>query len=440
VSNTPPQTAPPPRTGNNVNWVFVVAIVAILLIALWTIRGILLLTFAAIVLAILLSIPIDRLTRLKIPLGGRVVQMNGGIAAILTLVLGVFIVIAVALPLIALLVSQFGTLFSTTLPTGIDRVLGWWDSGRVLNSIPFLEGVDLTPILGAPTTPTYVLGTANLGIFNLPNWSSDPQTARDLLLVIEPARQLSVDGGTLQQIGTQVLNALGTVGGSVLPILGGAANLLLNLLIVLFLSLYFLGEPKRYIDRIVLYTPVNYRWRMREILQHIGSAIRAWLKVTGISMLAAGVLTGVLLAMVGIQQWAALGTLAGLGSFIPNFGNLVALAVAVLVGAVQAPDRVGLIILIVLGVSFVQSQIISPKLADRDMKMPPVMILVGQIVFGIFFGFLGLMFAVPLTAILLILLDEAYVKDVLKDPASDPEDPKVGVIEPKPAQATPPAG
>lgn len=156
MSNTPPHTAPPPRTGSSVNWVFVVAIVAILLVALWTIRGILLLTFAAIVLAILLSIPIERFTRIKIPLGGRTVQMNGGIAAILTLVLGVFVVVAVALPLVALLVSQFGTLFSTTLPTGIDRVLGWWDSGRVLNSIPFLEGVDLTPILGArPPRLTY---------------------------------------------------------------------------------------------------------------------------------------------------------------------------------------------------------------------------------------------------------------------------------------------
>lgn len=422
-----------PQPRNNTNWVFVVAIVVILLIALWTIRSILLLTFAAIILVILLTMPINRLMRWHPIIAGRRLSIGRAPAIMLTLLMGLVLVVAIALPLVALLAGQFGTLFNTTLPTGIDRVLAWWDNGRVLNTIPFLEGVDFTPILGEPTTPTYVLGTANLGMFNLPTWWSDPSTVRNILLFVEPARTFSIDTSTLQQIATQVINALGTVGGSVIPILGGAANLMLNTLIVIFLSLYFLAEPERYINRVILYTPKSYRWRMRVVLNRMGEALRAWLRVTGVSMLVAGLLTGVLLALIGIQQWAALGTLAGLGSFVPNFGTLLALIPALLVGAVQAPDRVVLIVVIVYGVSFVQSQIVSPILANEDMKMPPVLILVGQIVFGIFFGFLGLMFAVPLTAILLVLMDEVYVKDVLKDHDSTPDG---AIVEPQP---TPPA-
>jgi predicted PurR-regulated permease PerM len=334
---------------------------------------------------------------------------------------------AVALPLLAMLIDQFGTLFNTTLPTGIDRVLGWWDNGRVLNTIPFLENVDLTPILGQPVKSTYILGTAGLDIFDVPLWWSDPEAARNIVLVVDPARQLSIDTSTLQQIATQVINAVGTVSGSVIPILGGAANLLLNLLIVIFISLYFVAEPQRYIDRVILYTPVRYRKRMRDILHRMDEAIRAWLRVTGVSMLVAGLMTGGLLALLGIQPWAALGTLAGVGSFIPNFGTLLALIPAVLVGAVQAPDKLLLIVIIVYGVSFIQSQVLSPILANEDMKMPPVLILVGQIVFGIFFGFLGIMFAVPLMAMLLVLLDEAYVKDVLGDTKSIPD--KIVVME-----------
>ncbi|MCU0463574.1 MAG: AI-2E family transporter [Anaerolineae bacterium] len=420
MSNATP-AAPQPRS-NNTNWVFVVAIVAVLMVALWTIRSILLLTFASIVLVILFTIPMDWFSRIRIPLGGRVLKINRTVSLILTLVLAVVVVIAIALPLLALLISQFGTLFNTTLPTGIERVLDWWDNGRVLNTLPFLETVDFTPILGQTTTPTSVLGTGRLGIFSVPSWWPDPETARNIVLVFDPARQLSIDTNTLQQIASQVLTALGTVSGSVIPILGGAANLMLNVLIVLFISLYFLAEPQRYIDRVVLYTPVGYRKRMREILRRMGDAIRAWLRVTGVSMLVAGLLTGGLLALIGIEPWAALGTLAGLGSFVPNFGTLIALIPALLVGAVQAPDRLLLIIIIVYGVSFVQSQLISPILANADMKMPPMLILVGQIVFGIFFGFLGIMFAVPITAILLVLLDEVYVKDVLGDTKSVPDE------------------
>jgi len=404
-----------------VNWVFVVAIVVILLVAMWTIRSILLLTFAAIICVILVTMPMRWFMGLKIPFRGRKVSPSRGLSVILTLLLALVVVMALALPLLAMLIDQFSTLFNTTLPTGVDRVLGWWDNGGLLNTIPFLENVDLTPILGQPIVPTYVLGTAGLGIFNVPSWWSVPETVRAIVLVVDPARQLSIDTNTLQQIATQVFNALGTVSGSIIPILGGAANVLLNVLIVLFISLYFLAEPQRYIDRVVLYTPVWYRPRMRIILGRMDGAIRAWLRVTGVSMLAAGLMTGGLLGLLGIQQWAALGTLAGVGSFIPNFGTLLALIPAILVGAVQAPDKVLLIVVIVYGVTFVQSQILSPILANEDMKMPPVLILVGQIVFGIFFGFLGIMFAVPITAILLVLLDEMYVKDILGDKQSIPD-------------------
>lgn len=417
-----PSAQQPARSGNNSNWVFVVAIVAILMVAMWTIRSILLLIFASIVLVILFTMPMRWFMKLNIPVGGKTIKISRTWSIVLTLVLAAVVVGALALPLLAMLIDQFGTLFNTTLPTGIDRVMSWWDSGRVLNTIPFLENVDLTSIIGQPVTPTYVLGTAGLDIFNVPLWWSDAETARSIVLVVDPTRQLSIDTNTFQQIATQVINALGTVGGSVIPILGGAANVLLNLLIVLFISLYFLAEPQRYIDRVILYTPVRYRKRMQDILHRMDEAIRAWLRVTGVSMLAAGLMTGGLLALLGIQQWAALGTLAGVGSFIPNFGTLLALIPALLVGAVQAPDKVLLIVIIVYGVTFVQSQILSPILANEDMKMPPVLILLGQIVFGIFFGFLGIMFAVPITAILLVVLDEAYVKDVLGDKKSVPDE------------------
>ncbi|MFZ2878800.1 MAG: AI-2E family transporter, partial [Phototrophicaceae bacterium] len=242
--------------------------------------------------------------------------------------------------------------------------------------------------------------------------------------VIQPSLTLNLSQSVLQDIGGQLLSALGTVGGSVIPLLGGLANFLLSMLIVIFISMYFLAEPGRYVDRIILYTPVGYRGRMRTILHRIDEAIRAWLKITGVSMLVAGILTGVLLLVLADlpTQWAALGVIAGVASFVPNFGPLLALIPALLVGAVQSPDRLLVIVLIVYGVSFVQSQVVSPILANEDMNMPPVLILIGQIVFGIFFGFLGIMFAVPLMAILLVLLDEVYVKDVLGDRESVPDE------------------
>lgn len=398
------------RNGSNSNWVFVAIVTGIVLIALWQIRSILLLTFTAIVMVIFFTIPIRRLTLITLPFGDRR-KLSRGSAIILTLVgvmLGLVILSAMVFPQVF---AQFASLMSETIPAGVERVVEWWDNGRVLYTIPFLQNFDLTSLIGnpAPRTPGIEM-VGDIGIFHVQDWGIGSSS-------------LSIDQSTLQDLSAQVLNALGQVGGTVIPILGGVASLLLNGLIVLFVSLYFLAEPGRYVDRIILYTPVWYRHRMRTVLHRMDEAIRAWLKITGVSMLVAGALTGfLLLILVGLDTWLALGVIAGVSSFIPNFGPILALIPALLVGAVQAPDRLLLIVIIVYGVSFVQSQVVSPLMANEDMKMPPVLILVGQIVFGIFFGFLGLMFAVPLTAILMVILDEMYVKDVLGDFESVPDE------------------
>jgi predicted PurR-regulated permease PerM len=116
-----------------------------------------------------------------------------------------------------------------------------------------------------------------------------------------------------------------------------------------------------------------------------------------------------------VEQAAALGVLAGLLSFIPNFGTIVALIPSIAVGIVQTPQSIIWIIIIIYGVSFVQTQILLPVLVAGSIRLPPVLVLLGQIIAGAFLGFLGLMLAVPITAILMVLVQEIYVKDVLGD-------------------------
>ena len=72
-------------------------------------------------------------------------------------------------------------------------------------------------------------------------------------------------------------------------------------------------------------------------------------------------------------------------------------------------------IVVLYGVSFLQSQILTPLLVQGSIRLPPVLVLLGQIVAGAFFGFLGLVLAVPLTAIVMVLVQEVYIGDVLGD-------------------------
>ncbi len=342
--------------GAATRWVLVAIAVLLLLTSLWFIRGILLLTLAAIILVILFTTPARYLVRLG---------MKREFATLLSVLAVVGIVIGLFAVLLPSLVSQFATLLRETVPTGLEELAERWEQGEFQQQFPFLAEISLQD--------------------------------------------------TIDAVSSQLANAAGQVGASVLPVLGGVANTILSILIVIFLSLYFLADPQMHQEGLVKLFPLESRGRVREIIEIIDRTLRGWLRATLASMAFAGIATGVLLGLLGIQQAAALGVLAGLLSFVPNFGPIIALIPSIAAGVVQAPNNVIWIIVIIYGVSFVQSQIITPILVADSIKLPAVLILLGQIVAGIFFGFMGILLAVPMTAILTVLVNEVYVKDVLGD-------------------------
>lgn len=334
------------------------------LIFIWEIRGTLMLAFAAVILVVLFTMPVRLLMRRF--------EMNRFVAIVLSVVGFFAIVTLIGGSVLPTIVNQFRELTDTVLPLAWQRAQQEINSGALIEQVPFLEGV-----------------------INAVNFE--------------------INAELVNQVVSQVTDLLGRLGGSVLPVVGGVANTVLSVLIIFFMSMYLLAEPEQYVNGIIKLTPQWYRARMRVVLRRLDSTLRAWLSVTGVSMIVVGLGTGLGLALLEIQEWVALGVLAGLLSFIPNFGPVVALIPAVAAAIVQSPGNIIWTVLIVYGVSFFQSQVLSPVLASERMNMPAILILLGQIIFGFFFGFLGLMLAVPLSACVAVLVDEMYVKDVLGD-------------------------
>ncbi len=111
----------------------------------------------------------------------------------------------------------------------------------------------------------------------------------------------------------------------------------------------------------------------------------------------------------------ALGIIAGLLSFIPNFGPIIALLPAVLIAFTQGPNTALYITLLYMGVQAVESNLITPLVQKKMVYLPPAMIIISQVLLGILVGGLGLILATPLIAILMVLIQMLYVEDVLGD-------------------------
>ena len=104
---------------------------------------------------------------------------------------------------------------------------------------------------------------------------------------------------------------------------------------------------------------------------------------------------------------------------------MVACVLAVAVGILQQPQNVLWIIVITYAISLIQSQIISPLLVAGRINLPPILVLLGQIIAGVLFGFMGLLLAVPLTVILVVLVQEVYIRDILGDRTAAKPSPEI---------------
>lgn len=342
--------------------------VVVLLVVAWSIRSILLLTFASVVLVVFFTIPVRFLGRFGVR------RTTAILISIVGFIILIFLLARVALPS---LIEQFATLTTVIIPTGAQELIDQWNNGELFEQSPFL----------AETVQPFV-------------------------------ESMRLDEDFINNLTQQLATAAGQIGGAVLPFVGDIASTVLSILILIFLSMYFLADPHGYSEGFVKLFPLGYRERVRYILDRINLSLRRWLEGTFLSMLFVGIGTWIGLSVLQLEQAAALGVIAAVLSFVPNFGQLIAVLAAIVVGIVQAPENLGWIIVVIYGMSFIQSQIFSPILFSESINLPPVMVLLGQIVAGVLFGFIGILLAVPITAILMILVQEVYIKDILGDPGA----------------------
>lgn len=194
-----------------------------------------------------------------------------------------------------------------------------------------------------------------------------------------------------------------------------ALGALTGVLIIIVNALYFSIEPTVYVNGLVRLLPMDKRDRTRQVLGRLAHALRWWMIGRLATMTVVAVLTWGGLALLGIPGAAALGALAGLLSFVPNIGPIIAAVPALLVGWSQSGHMALWVALLYIGIQTVESYFITPLIQRRTVAMPPALILAAQIVMGLAVGALGVLLATPLTLVAVILIQMLYVNDVLGD-------------------------
>jgi predicted PurR-regulated permease PerM len=146
------------------------------------------------------------------------------------------------------------------------------------------------------------------------------------------------------------------------------------------------------------------------VIDRLSLVLKGWLKGMMIAMVLIAVLTFIGLSIIGIPMALALAVIAGILNFIPNFGPLMAMVPAVLLGFVDSTQTAIIVAALYILIQTLESNIITPTIQRRMINLPPALLIIAQLLMGTLSGALGIILATPLLAITMVLVEELYVK------------------------------
>lgn len=320
---------------------------------LWQIRQILLLAFAAVVLATAMNSAVRRLQKSG---------LNRGSAVLLTVSVTILFFILFFLIVVPPFIEQFQMLVAL-LPSGLER------------SRQLLLVVRL----------------------NWPSWLPALPDISNLLQDLQP-------------IVTQVF-------GNFYAIFSNSLSAAVQMLLVMILTLMMLVDPLAYRQVFVRLFPSFYRRRIDEILSECEVALGNWFAGIMLTSLFIAVLSGIGLWILGIKLVLAHALLAGLLNFIPNIGPTLSVIFPVTVALldIAAPWKAIAVVILYLVIQNIESYLVTPTVMARQVSLLPAVTLLAQIIFASFFGILGLLLALPLAVIAQVCIKEVLIKDILDD-------------------------
>lgn len=120
-----------------------------------------------------------------------------------------------------------------------------------------------------------------------------------------------------------------------------------------------------------------------------------------------GILVTIGMSIIGVKYAILLGFMIGLFNIIPYFGAIVAVAISVLITLITGGISQTLIMaIVVIILQQIDSNIINPKIIGNSLEISPLLVIFAVTVGGAYWGVLGMFLAVPVAAVLKIIIDD----------------------------------
>ena len=213
---------------------------------------------------------------------------------------------------------------------------------------------------------------------------------------------------------------------SLLPFFPKAISQIVSFLIFAFSGYYFLKEGGSMFDKALVYVPAKYKIDVEILIRKINSVLGGYLRGQIFLVFLMSVVTFVSLSILGVRFALLLAIFSGFAEIVPVIGPITAGALATLVVLITGTVNFGLtpisgavaVVIIYFILRHMEDYFVVPAIMGKITKLPPFVIFFAVIAGGHLWGVMGLILAVPLAAIVRLLL-EFFVDQSLGEEPSE---------------------
>ncbi len=183
---------------------------------------------------------------------------------------------------------------------------------------------------------------------------------------------------------------------------------------IISVSLMITLQPQSYREVAILLVPSFYRKRARTIFSQCGESLSSWMAGVVISSIFVAILSAIGLYLLGIKLVIANALLAGILNVIPNVGPTISTIFPISVALLDTPWKSLAVLGLYIVIQNIESYIITPSIMQKQVKLLPALTITAQFIFTIIFGPIGLLLAIPMAVVIQVFVKEIIIHDILE--------------------------
>ncbi|WP_246514208.1 AI-2E family transporter [Exiguobacterium alkaliphilum] len=191
----------------------------------------------------------------------------------------------------------------------------------------------------------------------------------------------------------------GNVASSVGRLVGFITSAVITIVVIPFMLIYMLLDGKRLPDSIVKWLPKSYETETRKILNDMHTTVKNYVHAQLLVAFFVGITSLIGLWIVGVDYAILLALFMMVTNIIPYIGPFLGAAPAVVVAFIQEPIMAVWVIIVIIVVQQIESNVISPLIQGKSLKVHPLTIIIVLLVAGNLAGIIGMLIAVPTYAV-----------------------------------------